>query len=132
MSVVRVFARRHVSYRDIDFNVAVDFGTQRIKLDAYEESAGVDAFAFRAQKLRQDFIGASAKFNEVVASRLGDVIITGTLGYRANISRDNRAVGHFAADPLTVFHHTVSRDNSHQSTSHLHLEAGAAMETDGG
>jgi hypothetical protein len=29
-------------------------------------------------------------------------------------------------------HHTVSRDNSHQSTSHLHLEVGTALKTDGG
>ena len=123
-------ASQRFRFESFDMTLTLDTAYQSIALDPYRESMGMATYQYLKQEMRTYYIGGNLSFSDSFTNELGEVSLSGEIGYQADMSDDTVASAFLLADPSTVYEYRMSADDDEQSLSHSSLVLGASLLTE--
>lgn len=122
-------ASQRFRFESFDMTFTLDSAYQSIELDGYRESMGMATYQYLKQEMRTYYIGGNLRFSDSFTNELGDVSLSGAIGYQADMSDDTVARAFLLADPSTVYEYRMDADHDAQSLSYSSLVLGASLLT---
>jgi hypothetical protein len=123
-------ASQRFRFESFDMTLTLDSAYQSITLDPYRESMGMATYQYLQQEMRTYYIGGNLHFSDSFTNELGDITLSGAIGYQADMSDDTVARAFLLADPSTVFEYRMKADDAEQSLSHSSMVLGATLQTE--
>ena len=75
-------------------------------------------------------VGGNVRFSNSFQNELGEVSLSGEIGYQADMSDDTVARAFLLGDPSTVYEYRMDADDDEQSLSHSNLVLSASLLTE--
>lgn len=123
-------ASRRFQLENFDMTMTLDSAYQSIELDGYRESVGMATYQYLRQEMRTYYVGGNVRFSNSFQNELGEVSLSGEIGYQADMSDDTVARAFLLADPSTVYEYRMDADDDEQSLSHSNLVLSASLLTE--
>lgn len=123
-------ASQRFRLESFDMTVTLDTAYQSIELDPYRESMGMATYQYLKQEMRTYYVGGNLRFSDSFTNELGEVSLSGEIGYQADMSDDTVARAFLLADPSTVYEYRMEADDEEQSLSHSSMVLGATLRTE--
>ena len=123
-------ASQRFRFESFDMTLTLDTAYQSIALDPYRESMGMATYQYLKQEMRTYYIGGNLSFSDSFTNELGEVSLSGEIGFQADMSDDTVARAFLLADPSTIYEYRLDADDDEQSLSHSSLVLGASLLTE--
>ena len=123
-------ASQRFRFESFDMTLTLDTAYQSIALDPYRESIGMATYQYLKQEMRTYYVGGNLRFSDSFTNELGEISLSGEIGYQADMSDDTVARAFLLADPSTIYEYRLDADDDEQSLSHSSLVLGASLLTE--